>query len=107
MNINVSRMVETYLRFASTARDSYSKEELSDLYEEVSLSLGGADSDSETHEFANDSDSAARECAKMMCFICLGQAVFGQAMREALGEKGTALDTVRAVVALCERPPEF
>ena len=89
-------MVETYLRFASTARDSYSKEELSDLYEEVSLSLGGA-----------DSDSAAHECAKMMCFICLGQAVFGQAMREALGEKGTALDTVRAVVALCERPPEF
>jgi len=94
--VNVSRMIETYLRFASTARDSYSKEELSDLYEEVSLSLGGA-----------DSDAAARECAKMMCFICLGQAAFGQAMREALGEKGTSLDTVRAVVALCERPPEF
>lgn len=96
MNINVSRMVEAYLRFTCDSRDSFSKEELFNLYSEMSLSLGGADSDSSAHEYA-----------KMMCFITLGQAAFGQAMREALGEKGTSLDTVRAVVALCERPPEF
>ena len=94
VNVNVQRMVETYLRFASDTRESFSKEELSSLFQEIKSSVEG-------------SNDAAHECAKMMCFICLGQAAFGQAMREALGEKGTSLDTVRAVVALCEQPPQF
>ena len=93
--MNVSRMMETYLRFVSDTRESFSKEELSSLFQEIKSSVEGS------------SDAASHECAKMMCFITLGQAAFGQAMREALGEKGTSLDTVRAVVALCERPPEF
>ena len=93
--MNIPKMMETYLRFASEERGSFSKEELSSLYEEVKSSFGGA------------GGAASHECTKIMCFVTLGQAAFGKAMREALGEKGTALDTVRAVVALCESPPEF
>ncbi len=89
--MNIPKMMETYLRFASEERGSFSKEELSSLYEEVKSSC----------------DAASHECTKIMCFVTLGQAAFGKAMREALGEKGTALDTVRAVVALCESHPEF
>ena len=95
VNVNVQRMMETYLRFALDARDSFSKEELYSLFQEIKSSVGGS------------SDAASHECAKMMCFITLGQAAFGQAMREALGEKDTSLDTVRALVALCEQPPQF
>ena len=90
--MSLESAVQLYLRLASENKADHTNEDIVSYFR-------GLIQQKETVE--------GREHARILLLVCLGQAAFGQQIREALGEKGTAIDSARSFLALCEHPPAF